>query len=291
MSGWAAFGQALTEIGGKLHDSYDRRKESDTEWHRQAQMAQQGIQWKVADAKAAGIHPLYALGASTHSYQPQAVMSGGSWQDVGRSIGARVDQQREAARLAAAQAESQTARDAAELRTQQEHDSRMRTEALQRALLEKQLLGQPTASAASLATQPGHGVAMPTSAANLFSSGVGGQRSMLKPGVAVKADEVTAGKGGRTAGVHQGATDYELPLGGRGAARVTLPSEQVTEALEDMELAKYALMISLNRDRIANFFTSDIPWAVKGYADDWGLTKWLHSKRKPSVYERLTGRR
>lgn len=42
----------------------------------QRQFAQQGIQWKVADAKAAGIHPLYALGASTHSFSPQTISGG-----------------------------------------------------------------------------------------------------------------------------------------------------------------------------------------------------------------------
>lgn len=46
-----------------------------------AQMAQQerfakeGIRWKVADAKAAGIHPLYALGAQTHSFAPQSLQN------------------------------------------------------------------------------------------------------------------------------------------------------------------------------------------------------------------------
>lgn len=39
----------------------------------QKEFAQKGIQWKVADAKAAGIHPLYALGANTISYSPQTV--------------------------------------------------------------------------------------------------------------------------------------------------------------------------------------------------------------------------
>ena len=33
--------------------------------------AQRGIQWKVADSKAAGINPLVALGAQTHSFSPQ----------------------------------------------------------------------------------------------------------------------------------------------------------------------------------------------------------------------------
>lgn len=39
----------------------------------QKEFAQQGIKWKVEDAKSAGIHPLYALGASTHSFSPVSV--------------------------------------------------------------------------------------------------------------------------------------------------------------------------------------------------------------------------
>lgn len=39
----------------------------------QEQFAKHGIRWKVEDAKAAGIHPLYALGASTHSFSPVGV--------------------------------------------------------------------------------------------------------------------------------------------------------------------------------------------------------------------------
>lgn len=62
----------------------------------QREFAQQGIRWKVADAKAAGIHPLAALGAQTQSYSPvsvgltpdhsmgNAVASMG--QDLGRAI-------------------------------------------------------------------------------------------------------------------------------------------------------------------------------------------------------------
>lgn len=36
----------------------------------QRAFAQNGIQWKVKDAEKAGIHPLYALGAQTPSFQP-----------------------------------------------------------------------------------------------------------------------------------------------------------------------------------------------------------------------------
>lgn len=39
----------------------------------QREFAQSGIQWKVADAQKAGIHPLYALGANTVSYAPSVV--------------------------------------------------------------------------------------------------------------------------------------------------------------------------------------------------------------------------
>lgn len=45
----------------------------------QKDFAQMGIQWRAADAKAAGIHPLAALGAQLTSYSPQSV-GGGSYE-------------------------------------------------------------------------------------------------------------------------------------------------------------------------------------------------------------------
>lgn len=39
-------------------------------YNAQKEFAQNGIRWRVEDAKRAGIHPLYALGASTASYSP-----------------------------------------------------------------------------------------------------------------------------------------------------------------------------------------------------------------------------
>lgn len=64
----------------------------------QKEFAQAGIRWKVADAKAAGIHPIYALGASTPSFSPvsanfaadtslpNAMAAAG--QDIGRAVNA-----------------------------------------------------------------------------------------------------------------------------------------------------------------------------------------------------------
>lgn len=39
----------------------------------QMDFAKHGIKWKVDDARRAGVHPLYALGAQTHSYSPVSV--------------------------------------------------------------------------------------------------------------------------------------------------------------------------------------------------------------------------
>lgn len=64
----------------------------------QREFAQQGLRWKVEDAKAAGIHPLYALGASGTSFSPVSIGSlpegnmastlGGMGQDISRAINA-----------------------------------------------------------------------------------------------------------------------------------------------------------------------------------------------------------
>lgn len=61
----------------------------------QREFAQNGIQWKVADAQAAGLHPLAALGAQTSSFSPVSVGStdfGSMGQDVGRAIKAAMSE-------------------------------------------------------------------------------------------------------------------------------------------------------------------------------------------------------
>lgn len=64
----------------------------------QKEFAQNGIRWKVADAKAAGLHPLAALGTSTAQYTPAtAIGDSPDWSflaDAGQSIGRAVDAKR-----------------------------------------------------------------------------------------------------------------------------------------------------------------------------------------------------
>lgn len=51
----------------------------------QREFAQHGIRWKVEDAKRAGIHPLYALGAQSASFSPVSQGSGGMGEAWARS--------------------------------------------------------------------------------------------------------------------------------------------------------------------------------------------------------------
>lgn len=52
----------------------------------QKQFAKNAIQWKVNDAKKAGVHPLYALGANTVSYSPVSTGDFGFLADMGQNI-------------------------------------------------------------------------------------------------------------------------------------------------------------------------------------------------------------
>lgn len=63
------------------------------QYEQQKEFAQSGIQWKVEDAKKAGIHPLYAMGANTISYSPQSV-GGADYShlaNAGQNIGRAID--------------------------------------------------------------------------------------------------------------------------------------------------------------------------------------------------------
>lgn len=68
-----AIGGALGLIGSSQSQA-NAAKLNQLNYEHQKEFAQNGIRWRVADAKAAGIHPLAALGAQTSSYSPSAVI-------------------------------------------------------------------------------------------------------------------------------------------------------------------------------------------------------------------------
>jgi len=87
---WAAVANAV----GSLADSFFDAQSAKQNIKLQKQFAQEGIQWKVADAKKAGIHPLYALGAQTHSFAPVQT-GGGNFSQMGQSVGRAIDAYRD----------------------------------------------------------------------------------------------------------------------------------------------------------------------------------------------------
>lgn len=71
-------GSLLGVFGGLFGDKKNRNF--------QREFAQNGISWKVADAKRAGIHPLYALGASTQMPSFGVGQTGRAIQDAGEKV-------------------------------------------------------------------------------------------------------------------------------------------------------------------------------------------------------------
>lgn len=103
--------QALGAIGGSLLSGMFAKDAAKKQAALQREFAQTGIQWKVADAKKAGVHPIYALGAQTHSYQPVQTGTpdfGRAFESAGSAVDSAIQRtqnpdQRMATRLASLQ--------------------------------------------------------------------------------------------------------------------------------------------------------------------------------------------
>lgn len=101
----------IGNIAGALIGKDSARNAAGLNRDMQREFAQKGIRWKVEDAKAAGLHPLAALGASTSSFAPvfqgdslgQAIAQSG--QDISRAQQATrtAQERREVEQAAAAQ--------------------------------------------------------------------------------------------------------------------------------------------------------------------------------------------
>lgn len=62
--------------GGYMNDKANERQ-SELDYQRQKEFAQNSIQWKAQDAIKAGFHPLAALGTQSASYSPSGMAGGG----------------------------------------------------------------------------------------------------------------------------------------------------------------------------------------------------------------------
>ena len=79
--GAAAIGGISSLVGGAVSRS-DARAAAAADRALQREFAQKGIRWRVADAEAAGVHPLYAINANVPTYSPVRRATG----QLGRGI-------------------------------------------------------------------------------------------------------------------------------------------------------------------------------------------------------------
>lgn len=98
MSFWNAIGAGISGAFG-IGQSFINQSSADKDralaakqYDHQKEFAQNSIQWRVNDAKKAGIHPLYALGSQGISYAPSSFssMPDTSLSDVGQAVGSAV---------------------------------------------------------------------------------------------------------------------------------------------------------------------------------------------------------
>lgn len=108
----SAIGAGASLLGGALGMDSERKSRN-----MQREFAKNAIQWRVADAKKAGIHPLYAMGApgiggSFSSGNAMGDAIGRAGREVGRTVGG-YDQRRQASELHSANLAESSARAAA----------------------------------------------------------------------------------------------------------------------------------------------------------------------------------
>lgn len=210
-------------LGGILGNK-SAEKNAERNIQLQKDFAQQGIQWKVADARKAGIHPLYALGAQTHSFSPVSVgdpLSSSisrAGQDIGRAVNST---------------QSPTGKYQAALASLQ----------LQRGELENALL----ASQLAKMNQPASQTSIPSASQRYLIDGQG-QTALLDggvssvPGTVLSAPSLLKEKPMERLTVEPTAPFREsAAVGDMGIARTVdghaiIPSKDVKERIEDMEI-------------------------------------------------------
>lgn len=245
-------------VGGALSDKSNRKVASATNDRSyeiaqedrtlQREFARSGIQWRAEDAKAAGLHPLYALGGTGATYTPSPIslvtpdQSGfgrglaEAGQNLGRAIQAQeTPQQREARQWQMALLKAQVGREVALTGLYESEAARNRQSALQSA-------GIPEGSVSVGALE-----------------GIPGQVKSVP-------DEVTSARIGSpelSAGQHPFFMEAKLGNG----LRIMLPrSEDMGESLEAIQWYMWPAIIAANEKRYGKGWTREVMQHFLGFA-------------------------
>lgn len=263
----------LPFVGAIAQDQQNQynRKEARHQEAVQREFATQGVRWKVEDAKAAGIHPLFALGASTQSYSP---VSTGDYQSPLSSM-AEMGQNLSRAAMSTA--------------TQEEKTMQQLNIAGAKLDLEgKALDNQIRASQLKNLQAPGTPLGTPS---NSWLPGMEGQGNAAS-GAILKPAEITMSAPGRyeqEAGTIPSVSWMRNSSGGLSP----MPSKDAKERMEDMfwEETKWQLRNSLG----PNLGTGSVPpqsYLPKGYTHwewDFASQSYVPSKIDPkaSFHDRM----
>lgn len=256
--GGALIGAAATLGGGAMSSREAKRSTM-----MQKKFAQRGIQWRVKDAKAAGLHPLYALGAQLPTFTPVSSGLGDSLaaagQDIGRAVAARgTPTQRAAIQLELSQRTAELEKTKAETRY---IEANMRDLWARRLQTINEQISQPIPEFNQPEKVAVSGLSRATSAAPGF----------LKPDAATSIS-AAVGDPGVAHGTTPMVRQFTLPNG----QPILLPggmSGDPSEALESLAESPVLMwsVYKLNRDRFgadwASKFRRDYLWG--GFESAW----------------------
>lgn len=251
----AIIGAGASILGGVLSDRSNRKvAESTNEQAReiseqqialQREFAQSGIRWRVEDARAAGLHPLFALGGNAASYSPQAMqLMTPDQSGLGRGL---------------AEAGQSVSRS---IQAQQTQAQRAITQASLAHLVAQ--TGKEDAMAAYYASE---------AARNRQSANVSGSlpEGTVDVGPLIKnvPDEVIRHDPrdpSKTAGTHPGMTRYTLP----GGITLHAPSENMKESVEDIPLIAWPFIIRESEKADPHFWRKVDNFLFSGRAQAFG---------------------
>lgn len=154
---------AIGGIAGGLLGASSAKSQQKANYEAQKEFAQHGIRWKVTDAKAAGVHPLFALGGNTASYTPNAISAGdyglaSAGQDIGNAVNRALAPKQQKAN--AAMESLRSALDLEGMRIQN-RNARLQGDLIQQQIMDSKLSRMGATGQALQSAIPGHKVNQP----------------------------------------------------------------------------------------------------------------------------------
>lgn len=224
-------GAAGSVVGGLLGQSASAQASAQN-YAAQKEFAQNGIRWRVADAKAAGLHPLAALGAQTPSYTPSALVGDTSWMgDAAQSLGQGIGRAAEAKMTARERARERAVAD-------QSIALSMETKRLQNEYLQTQISAQKQDMALQLARSAAMAVRTQQAVPGMPSIGgdgtvIAGQAQAYPTGrTSVETSKVPTSLRGDPSTQAGMPPDTRTHASSGGALRSVYPTEQMGDILD-----------------------------------------------------------